>query len=209
MNTSAAEFLTLKALDKNRGQSERDFDTLHYLSVLQSLYNGAKAQKLRLLDNNMMKEFTGIANTIAYALRIYTERLPRRTPTKYNSATEYKILSEQMSKALNSTVPLPNISGAPELATCIDEKLIYEQQILAVIALLCTDFSNTSQSILFKKCEDQSTSPDEDIEIDGEQRIGSFVDILTDVLCIIGHSVSQFQSNIHFLTILTIFLPSI
>lgn len=180
-NSSAAEFLAMKGLEKHRGLSERDFDTLNSLSALQAMYNGAKAKRLLILDNNMMKEFTIIANTLIDVLKIYTARLTLRAPTKYNPATEYKILSEDTTQSPNS----------PDESMNVDEKLIYETQALAVIALLCTDFANATESLLFDKCEESTPHPDEDDEMNGENRIGSFVDMLTDVLCAIGHSVSD------------------
>lgn len=192
MNQSAAEFLTAKGFEKHRGISERDFDTLNSLSTLQSMYNGAKAKRLRLLDNTMMKEFTAIANTFIDALKIYTGRLTLRTPTKYNPATECKLLSEELSKSVPT-----NTSDTPEASTYVDEKLIYETQVLAVIALLCTDFPNTTQFLLFEKCEESAANADQDDDMDGENRIGSFVDILTDVLCTIGHSVIYDSSKMY------------
>lgn len=140
------------------------------------MYNGTKAKRLRLLDNDMMKEFIMITTTFIDGLKIYTGRLTLRTPTKYNPATEYKILSDETAKQTNHTAD-------------IDEKLIYETQVLAVIALLCTDVSNTTHTLLFDKCEELARNDDDD-EMDGANRVGSFVDILTDVLCAIGHSVS-------------------
>lgn len=181
VNSSAAEFLAAKGLGKHRGLSERDFDTLNSLSALQAMYNGAKAKRLHILDNSMMKEFAIIANTLIDVLKIYTSRLTMRAPTKYNPATEYKMLSEEMT----------NSTASPEELTNVDEKLIYETQALAVIALLCTDFSNVTESLLFEKCEETTPHTDADDEMNGENRIGSFVDVLTDVLCAIGHSVSD------------------
>lgn len=174
----------MKGLEKHRGISERDFDTLNSLSTLHSLYNGAKAKRLRLLDSTMMKEFSSIANTFIEALRIYTGRLILRMPTKYNPANEYRILSEDISKSTAS-----HSSNMPGASINVDEKLIYETQVLAVIALLCTDFPNTTQSLLFEKCEEFVANADDDNDMDDANRIGSFVDILTDVLCTIGHSV--------------------
>lgn len=175
-------------MEKHRGISERDFDTLNSLSTLQSLYNGAKAKRLRLLDNTMAKEFSAIVNTFIEGLKIYTGRLTIRTPTKYNPANEYRILSEEISKLTSS-----NNTNTADASVNVDEKLIYETQVLAVIALLCTDFPNTTQLLLFEKCEEcvADANADGDNNMDDENRIGSFVDIFTDVLCTIGHSVCK------------------
>lgn len=155
---------------------------------MQSIYNGAKAKKSRVLDNNLMEEVTIITNAFINILRNYAGRLTLQTPTKYNAALESKLISDEMAKTTTSNGSIPT-------STPVDEKLIYERQLLAVIALLCTDFPNTTQSLLFDKCEDSPPSNDgADDEMDGENRIGSFVDILTDVLCNIGHSVSTFES---------------
>lgn len=183
-------------MEKYRGISERDFDTLNSLSVLQSLYNGAKAKQVSLLDDIVLKEFTDITNTLIEGLKIYASRLTQRTPAKYNPINEYKNLSEE---TLKLTAEMAK--RTPASINC-DEKLIYETQVLAVIALLCTEFSNATQTLLFDKCENCATDGDENEN--GENRVGSFVDILTDVLCAIGHSVSrrmhtasQFQTNLH------------
>lgn len=184
MDPSTAEFLTAKGLEKHRGISERDFDTLNSLNTLQSMYNGAKAKRLRQLDSTMMKEFIAIVNVFIEGLKIYTSRLTLRTPTKYNPATEYKLLSDEKSTTVTS-----NEADTPETTTNLDEKLIFETQVLAVIALICTDFPNATHSVLFDKCEETETNSDEDDEMNGDNRSGSFVDILTDVLCTIGHSV--------------------
>lgn len=175
-NIPAANFLSKKSLERYRGISERDFDILKCLNVLQSIYNGAKSNRLRTLDDKMMKEFTVIINAFIDALRNYFSRITLRTPTKYNAALECKLLSEDMAKT----------SSTP-----IDEKLIYERQMLAVIALLCTDFPNTTHSLLFAKCDVPEEKANQDDEMNGESRIGSFVDILADVLCNIGQSVSK------------------
>lgn len=187
LNIPAAEFLATKSLERCRGISERDFDTLNSLNALQSIYNGAKSKNLRVLDNNMMKEFTIISNAFIDALRSYASRLSLHTPTKYNAALECKILSEEMTKT--------NITN--ETTPTLDEKLIYERQMLAVIALLCTDYPNTTHSLLFEKCDEVSANDNDDVEMDGDNRIGSFVDILADVLCNIGHSVSNMHKNQH------------
>lgn len=178
--------MTTWGLEKHRGLSERDFDTLNCLNTLQSIYNGAKSRKLHALDNNMMKEFTAVANTFIDILKMYATRLALRTPTKYNPAAECKNLLEDLSKNTARNNLRDSDNEASEKST--SEKLVYERQMLAVIALLCTDFPNTTQSLLFEKCEDSSAT--EDDEMDGENRVGSFVDILTDIFCTIGHSVS-------------------
>lgn len=170
-------------MEKYRGVSERDFDTLNSLSVLQSLYNSAKAKRLRLLGTDMMNEFKVIANTFIDALKMYASRLTLRTPTKYNPIAEYKILSEETLK-----LAAEKAKSTPETIT-IDERLIYETQVLAVIALLCTEFPNATHLLLFEKCEESAVNDNENEEVDGENRTGSFVDVLTDVLCAIGHSV--------------------
>lgn len=182
--TTAAQFLAQKGLEKCRGISERDFDALNSLNALKSLYKGAKASLLRMLDDMMMKEFETITNTFIESLKIYASRLELRTPTKYNPVNEYKTLSEETLKLTASKANSTNQSSN------IDEKLIYETQVLAVIALLCAEFPNTTQMLLFEKCEVYATDGDDNDNSDGENRIGSFVDILTDVLCAIGHSVS-------------------
>lgn len=178
-NVAAAEFLATRGTEKYRGLSERDFDTLKCLNALQSIYNGAKAKRLRELDTDSIKEITMITNAFIDAMKTYASRLTLRTPTKYNAALECKIISEEMAKT----------SGSDSTEILVDEKLIYERQLLAVIALLCTDFSNTTHLILFEKCEEASANDGEDDEMDGANRIGSFVDILTDVLYNIGYSV--------------------
>lgn len=178
---TAAKFLAQKGLEKYRGISERDFDALNILNALQSLYKGAKAS--RSLDDNMMKEFEAIINAFIEALKIYASRLELRTPTKYNPVNEYKTLSEETLKSTTATGAHPPSN--------IDEKLIYETQVLAVIALLCAEYPNIAQMLLFEKCEAQATDGDDNDYADGANRIGSFVDILTDVLCAIGHSVSH------------------
>lgn len=169
---------------KYRGISERDFDTLNSLSVLQSLYNGAKAKQLSLLDDTMMKEFKGITNALIETLKNYASRLTQRAPTKYNPINEYKTLSEETIKL---TDEMAKGIPAPPLNCC--EKLIYETQVLAVVAELCTEFTNTTQMLLFEKCEHCAMDSDENENGNGENRVGSFVDTLTDVLCAIGHSV--------------------
>lgn len=78
----------------------------------------------------------------------------------------------------------------------MDEKLIYERQLLAVMALTITEYPDTTQTLLFGKCDEPTTNGDEDDGMGGDNRIGSFVDILADVLCNIGHSVrDNLQSN--------------
>lgn len=182
--TTAAEFLTQKGFEKYRGISERDFDVLNSLYILQSLYSGAKAKRLNLLDDTIVKEFKAIANAFMEELKLYASRLTLRTPTKYNPINEYKILSEE---TLKLTAEKAKVT--PALINC-DEKLVYEAQVLAVIALLCTEFSNVTQILLFEKCEVRASDSDENENMDVENRVGSFVDILTDVLCAIGHSVT-------------------
>lgn len=177
-NIPAANFLTSKSFERYRGISERDFDILKCLSALQSIYNGAKSNKLQMLDDNMMTEFTVIMNAFITTLKNYGNRLPLRTPTKYDPVLEHKILAEAMTKITISE----------------DEKLMYEKQIIAVIALLCTHFSNITRSLLFDKCEAGSDDDDDD-EINGESTVGTFVDILADVLCNIGLSVCLFMQN--------------
>lgn len=181
--------MTTNGLEKHRGLSERDFDILNCLNALQAIYNGAKTQRLHALDRNMMKEFTEIINTFIEALKIYASRLPLRAPTKYNPATECKILSEELMKSTAANNNSPD-TDSEDSETFNNEKLFYERQMLAVIALLCSDFSNTTQTLLFEKCEEHATGASADDEMDAEQRIGSFVDIFTDILCTIGHSVS-------------------
>lgn len=193
----AAEFLTKTGLEKRRGICERDFDTLNILSVLQSLYSGAKAKQLNSLDDTMMREFKLITNAFIETLKMYASRLTQQTPTKYNPINEYKVLSEETLK-----LTAAKAKNAPASTNC-DEKLIYETQVLTVIALLCTEFSNVPQVLLFEKCEDCATDGDENENMDVENRVGSFVDILTDVLCAIGHSVTHKNPifiNFHILT---------
>lgn len=189
--TTVAEFLTQKGFEKFRGMSERDFDTLNSLSVLQSLYNGAKAKQTSLLDDILMKQFKGITNTFIEALKVYTSRLTLRTPAKYNPINEFKNLSEETLKLAAETA-----KGTPLTSISCDEKLIYETQVLAVVALICTEFSNATQTLLFEKCEDCAMESDANENVNGESRVGSFVDILTDLLCAIGHSVSYTQHRI-------------
>lgn len=194
---TAAEFLTQKGFERFRGISERDFDTLNSLSVLQSLYNGAKAKQFSLLDDALMKQFKGITNTLIEALKAYTSRLTQRTPAKYNPINEFKTLSEETLKLTADAA-----KGAPSTSIGCDEKLIYEAQVLAVIALICTEFSNATQTLLFEKCDDYAMDSDANGNGNGENRVGSFVDILTDLLCAIGHSVSyksiEFSHFLHF-----------
>lgn len=192
-HVAAAEFLAIKGTEKYRGLSERDFDTLKCLNALQSIYNGAKAKKSRILNNNLIKEFIIITNAFIDALKTYASRLTLRTPTKYNSALECKIISEEVTKTTTSN---GGTSGKTEtMSPPVDEKLIYERQMLAVIALICTDFPNTTQSLLLEKCEESSPNDGDDDEMDGENRIGSFIDILTDVLYTIGTSVRRFETE--------------
>lgn len=178
--TAAAKFLAEKGLGKCRGISERDFDTLNSLNALQSLYNGAKTSELRVLDDVKMMELEAITNMFIDALKMYVSPLELRLPTKYNPMSEYKILCDETLKA----------TAVKDQSSNLDEKLIYETQVLAVIALLCTEFPNATQMLLFKKCETGATDNNDNGDADGENRIGSFVDILTDVLCAIGHSVT-------------------
>ncbi|XP_031634094.1 uncharacterized protein LOC116347582 [Contarinia nasturtii] len=172
-NIPAADFIAAKGVEKYCGLTERDFDTLKCLNALQSIYNGAKRRRMRVLDTDSVKEIISITNAFIYAMKSYANRLCLRVPTKYDAGLEAKLISDEMAK------PTANL---------IDDKLIYERQILAVISLLCTDFSNVTEIILFEKCEDQETNTDDDDEMDVENRAGSFVDILTDVLFKIGLS---------------------
>lgn len=188
LNIAATEFLATTCLEKYHGDVERDFGILNCLNELQSIYNDARSKKLRALDNTMAKEFTRITNQFIDALRFYAVRLPLHTPSKYNPALEFKILSDEMAKSNNS-----NGTSLPPA----DEKLFYERQILAVVALFCTEFPQTTQSLLFEKCERVETTPNymeddangDDDEMDGDNRVGSFIDILIDILSKIGHSV--------------------
>lgn len=168
-------------MERYRGISERDFDTLNSLNALQSIYNGVKSKNLRALDENMMKEFNIISKYFIRDLKNYASKLSLRTPTKYDAAMEFKLLSEEMTKTNSTNETMPPL----------DQKLIYERQMLAVIALLCTDYPNMTHSLLFEKCEEDSANDNDDDEMDGDNRIGSFVDILTEVLSKIGHSVSN------------------
>lgn len=127
-----------------------------------------------MLESSLMKEFTLITNAFIDELKTYASRLTLRTPTKYDAPSECKQISEETTK---TTTP-------------VEEKLIYERQMLAVIALLCTDFSNATQLLLFDKCDESPANEGDDDEMDGVNRIGSFADILTDVLYNIGSSVS-------------------
>lgn len=180
-NIPAVNFLTSNSLERYRGISERDFDILKCLNALQSIYSGAKSNNLKMLGDNMMSEFTVIMNAFINTLRNYMNQLTLRTPTKYDAALESKLLAEDMTK---TTMPA-------------DEKLMYEKQMLAVIALLCTHFPDITHTLLLEKCDAGNDDEEEDdVDMNGERRIGSFVDILADVLCNIGQSVCfQFQRN--------------
>lgn len=176
-------------MEKYCGLSERDFDTLKHLNALQSIYNGAKARGTHVLDDNSLKEVTIITNSFIDAMKIYASRLTLRVPSKYDAPLECKIVAEEMSKTAASQVSDDSDWKMPP----VGEKLIFERQMLAVISLLCTDFPNVTQTLLFEKCEDSDT---EDDKMDGENQMGTFVDMLTDVLDKIGHSVSKDKAHL-------------
>lgn len=178
MNKPAANFLTSKCMETYQRLSEKDFEVLSNLHVLQSLYNATKTNISPKIDESAKNHIIMITTNLIEILRnYYVECL--EPPNKYNPSAECKSISDSI------------IGESPTESSSASEKLVYERQMLAVIALFCADFPIISESLLFDRLEIEQQ------QIDGEiQQIGvengneSFIKVITDVLRKIGYSVS-------------------
>lgn len=158
--------------------SEKDFEVLSNLHVLQSLYNATKTNITPKIDESTKKHIIMITTNLIDILRNYfVECL--EPPNKYNASVECKIIADSIVEAQSES----SSSGS--------EKLVYERQMLAVIALFCADFPTISESLLFDWLEIEQQQIDDEIQqMEVQNENESFIKVLTDVLCKIGYSVS-------------------
>lgn len=153
---------------------------LSNLNVLQSLYNATNLESSARLDEAACSQLLMIATNLVDVLRNYSERLDMSAPCKYNPSIEHKNISEAM---VRPTKPTP-----------VSEKLVYERQILAVIALFVSDYSHVGESLLFDRLNITNADMGDVEVIDLEYGDVSFIEALTDVLHRIGCSVSEFDN---------------
>lgn len=217
---TASHFLTEKCSETYQRLSEKDFEMLSNLNVLQSLYNASQLTSEPSLDDDSTAQMLMIAANLIDTLRNYSDRLDMPAPCKYNPTVEYKALQETMKRRADTALPT--------------EKLVYERQILAVIALFCSEYEHIVESLLFERldkiqphlddkkptahCNDNQPAPNianqsvldivnqsvlnianrsvpnvVHVEADGSV---SFIEALIGVLHRIGCSVGIFRSNI-------------
>lgn len=150
---------------------------LSNLNVLQSLYNAARLEAGERLDDAATTQLLMIATNLVDVLRNYAERLDMPAPCKYNPSLEHKNISDAMARPLKSA--------------SVSEKLVYERQILAVIALFVSDYAHIGESLLFDRMDTIQLAPAEIEVIDVEYGKESFIEALIEVLHRIGCSVSK------------------
>lgn len=189
VNRTASNFLTAKCTETYQRLSEKDFEMLSNLNVLQSLYNAAKLEAGARLDDAATTQLLMIATNLIDVLRNYSERLDMPAPCKYNPSLEHKNISDAMAR--------------PTKSASVSEKLVYERQILAVVALFVSDYAHIGESLLFDRMDAIQLAPPEIEVIDVEYGKESFIEALTEVLHRIGCSVSKctkmrpFDPNCH------------
>lgn len=148
MNKSASNFLTEKCTETYQRLSEKDFEMLSNLNVLQSLYNASRLTSNPRLDDSTTTQLFLIAANLIDALRSFSDRLDMPAPCKYNSTVEFKAIQEAMTRPANTAMA--------------SEKLVYERQILAVIALFCSEYKHIVDSLLFERLD--KIQPNQDQE---------------------------------------------
>lgn len=188
--------------------SDRFNATLNNLHALQTIHNNLKFTKQADIDVQTRRQISVFVTELIWMLRSYVGRLELHQANKYNPLHEFQRISGSANITSITSVQLSSTAteSVHQEKPMAGEKLIYERQMLAVIALLCDDFKSFATSILLDKIErlpgtEDITDQDEDamdVDSNGDQ---TFVDMLAEILCTIGFSVIfcfYFNLNISF-----------
>lgn len=138
---AAVDFITSTSIEILRGLNDKDNEFQNNLHLLQSIYNETQTIGFTTFDGRTMKQIKYIATYLIGVLMNYVRQLELKPFNKYNPSAELKMISDNLINEMSNKDHLRGVGCqtiSPRLIkSSICEKLIYELQMLAVIALLC------------------------------------------------------------------------
>lgn len=199
-NVAASNFIKVTSLDTQKGLNDRDSELQNNLHALQSIYNGSNVTGFPQFDEKTKKHITTIVTYLIGVLLNYVRQLEMRPFNKYNPSAEHRVISDSIinTSNLNHQCSALMMPTQPKLTkTPVYEKLMYERQMLAVIALLCSQHSCIANSIMYDQLDIVNISSVEGDMIELEKKNHSFIGCLVHILHFIGYAVKKiFHSNI-------------
>lgn len=174
------------------------------MHALQAIYTSANHTKQYKLDDKTKTQISTQVSELMFVLRSHVDRLEVPPQNRFNPLFEYQRISSSFAGlSVSNNNSTNGVSGVSirqssvvnqEKPMIFGEKLIYERQMLAVIALFCENFHGFATSILSDKIEQlqlPAENPNNENEMETTVRDQTFVDMLADVLTIIGFSVNK------------------
>lgn len=135
-----------------KGLNDKDNEFQNNLHLLQSIYYGTQIIGFSTFDGRTTKQINNIATYLIGVLKNYVGQLELKPFNKYNPSAELKVISDNLINEISNRNYLrkKGCQAIPPrfIKSSICEKLIYERQMLAVIALLCNEHPCISDRLL-------------------------------------------------------------
>lgn len=143
----------------------------------------------------MKKHITIMTTHLIGVLLNYARQLEVRPFHKYNPSAEHKLISDSVISDVNYQCRTSNIPEMQKSSkTIVSEKLIYERQMIAVIALLCGQHSCILDSLLHDIIDTDlitNAEGEQDENLKTENQHESFMNCLVKILRLIGYAVKN------------------
>lgn len=140
-NKAAVDFIASTSMEILRGFNDKDNEFQNNLHLLQSIYNRTQIIGFSTFDGRTMKQINYIATYLIGVLMNYIRELELKPFNKYNPSAELKVISDNSINEIYNKNHLRGVGcqtiSSRLIKSSVCEKLIYERQMLAVIALLC------------------------------------------------------------------------
>lgn len=180
-----------------RGVYDKDNEFQNNLHLLQSIYNGTQSIGFSSFDGRTMKQINYIATYLIGVLINYVRQLELKPFNKYNPSAELKIISDNLINDISDKNHLRGIgcqTVSPRMIrNSVCEKLIYERQMLAVIALLCNQHPCIPNRLLCEPINIDQLPVSDGV---GSKNDCTFMTCIVTILSAMGSAVRRLNSNL-------------
>lgn len=192
-NKAALNFIASTSMEMLRGFNDKDNEFQNNLHLLQSIYNGTQIIGFSTLNGKTTKQINYIAKYLIGVLMNYVRQLELKPFNKYNPSAELKVISDNLINEISNKNHLREVGCqtiSPRLiksSAC--EKLIYECQMLAVIALLCNQHPCIPNILLYEQMNIIQLPASDGMVSESDC---SFMTYIDTILSAIGSAVRRF-----------------
>lgn len=165
--------------------SPRDASLLQHLNYLQRICNEIEDVKHIRIDAPVVRRIFTMSSEFITFLYSYALQLDYGRHRTYDVTVEYKQLSQSIRNGTAFNRGSSRLCCLDDKPCVSGEKLFFERRLLAVLSSICTGCYSLTASLLDSAVDLNKA----DVDMEDDNRYGSFVDLLAIVLTNIGFSV--------------------